>query len=239
MLPAAALPDPRRERFQALKTRLHAAPGAAGISLDNVLPTAITALDALLGGGFPTGSLVTLEGPGSSGRWSIAAALLAGATRRGLGAVIDGGELYPPSLEAAGVRLDRLLIVPAKTPVGAARAADLLLRSRAVRVVVMGAVSLRAAVWTRLANLAQRAGVLLLVVAERVWPELSASASLRVGFSIERALLHGTRGLWGTLAGFDLCAQVRKRKRTPGGAGGAFVTVRSLMTSGSYGCLSM
>jgi len=224
MLPATALPDPRRERFQDLKTQLHAAPGAAGISLDSLLPTAVAALDTLLGGGFPMGSLVTLEGPCSSGRWSIAAVLLAAATRRGLGAVIEAGGLYPPSLEAAGVRLDRLLVVPAKTPVGIARAADLLLRSRAVRVVVMGATSLRAAVWTRLANLAQRAGVLLVVVAERVWPELSASASVRVGFCIERAIMHGTRGLWSTFAGFDLRAHLRKHKRT---RGGAFATVRS------------
>jgi hypothetical protein len=231
MLPATALPDPRRERFQDLKTRLHATPGAAGIALENVLPTAVSAIDALLGGGFPLGSLVTLEGPCSSGRWSIAATLLAIATRRGLGAVIDEGELYPPSLEAAGVRLDRLLIVPAKTPVGIARAADLLLRSRAVRVVVMAAPSLRAAVWTRLAKLAQRAGVLLVVVAARAWPELSASASVRLGFRFERAIVNGTRGLWCTFAGFDLRVQAHKHKRA---FGGAFVNVRSLLllTSG-------
>jgi hypothetical protein len=229
MLPAAALPDPRRERFQDLKTRLHATPGAAGIALENALPTAVLALDELLGGGFPLGSLVTLEGPGSSGRWSIAAVLLAVATRRGLGAVIDEGELYPPSLEAAGVRLERLLIVPAKTPVGIARAADLLLRSRAVRVVVMAAASLRAAVWARLATLAQRAGVLLVVVAARVWPELSASASLRLGFSFEHALMRGPRGLWSTFDGFELRAHLRKHKRAP--HGGAFVTLRSLLSS--------
>ena len=228
MLPATALPDPRRGRFQDLKTRLHATSGAAGMLLEDAMPTAITAFDTLLGGGFPMGSLVTLEGPCSSGRWSIAATLLAAATRRGLGAVIDEGELYPPSLEAAGVRLDRLLIVPAKTPVGIARAADLLLRSRVVRVVVMAATSLRAAVWTRLASLAQRAGVLLVVVATRAWPELSASASVRVGFSFERALVRGTRGLWATFDGFDLRAQVRKHKRA---TGGAFVTVRSVLAS--------
>lgn len=227
MLPQLATPDPRRERFQDLKTRLHATPGTPGIALENVLPTAVLAIDALLGGGFPLGSLVTLEGPCSSGRWSIAATLLAAATRKGLGAVIDEGELYPPSLEAAGVRLDRLLIVPAKTPVGIARAADLLLRSRAVRVVVMAAPSLRAAVWTRLANLAQRAGVLLVVIAARVWPELSASASVRLGFCFERAIVNGTRGLWSTFAGFDLRVQAYKHKRA---AGGAFVSVRSLLS---------
>src|SRR5579863_8411809 len=181
MLPSAAFSDPRHERFNELKSRLSAASSGAGTPLEGLVASAVSAIDTLLGGGFPAGSLVTLEGPGSSGRWSVAASLLAGATRRGLGAVIDAGELYPPSLEAAGVRLDRLLIVPAKTPAGIARAADVLLRSRVARVVDMPVATFRSAVWVRLAALAQRAGALLVVVATRVWPELSASATVRLG----------------------------------------------------------
>ena len=213
MLPAAAFPDPRRERFEDLKARLAGLSGAPRTSLEGMIPTALTAIDTLLGGGFPAGSLVTLEGPRSSGRWGIAAALLAQATRRGLGAVIGEGELYPPSLEAAGVRLDRLLIVPAKTPIGIARAVDVLLRSRIARVVAMSAAMLRAAVWTRLASLAQRTGALLVVVAERVWPELSMNASVRLGLSSVQALMRGKHGPWTLFAGFDVRACVRKFKR--------------------------
>ena len=212
MLPAAALPTPRQRLFDELKERLHAGPGAVSLTLGHALSTGLDALDHLLGGGVPLGSLVTLEGHGSAGRWSIAASLLAQVTRRGLGAVIDDGELYPPSLEAAGVRLDRLLVVPAKTPVGVARAVDMILRSRVARVVVMGAPMLRAAVWTRLASLAHKAGAVLVVIATRAAAELTGVATLRLGCVFERPIVQGTRGLWCCFAGFHVRAEIRKHK---------------------------
>ena len=46
-------------------------------------PTGLASLDALLGGGFPSGRLCEIAGPLSSGRTSIALALLAQATRAG------------------------------------------------------------------------------------------------------------------------------------------------------------
>ena len=208
---------PARIDFQELKARFHAAGVAPRAARESLFPTAIPSIDALLGGGFPHGSLVTLEGRGSAGARSIAAALLAQATRRGLGAVIDGGELYPPSLEAAGVRLDRLLVVPAGTPVRAARAADLLLRSRIARVVVMAVGSgppvgrgLRAAVWTRLANLAQKAGAILVVLCSRAIAELSAAATVCLSCRVAQPVHTGTRGIWGVFAGYELQAELRK-----------------------------
>ncbi len=219
MLPAAALPQRRNELFEELKERLHAAPGAVGVGVDGAVKTGIEGLDCLLGGGFPPGSLVTLEGHGSAGRWSIAAAVLAQVTRRGLGAVIDDGELYPPSLEDAGVRLDRLLVVPAKTPVGIARAVDLILRSRVARVIVMSAPALRAAVWTRLATLAHRAGAVLIVIAGRASVELAGVATVRLGCMFDRAVIRGTRGVWGCFSGFTLRTELRKHKILPRGGG--------------------
>lgn len=209
---------PARPDFQELKARFHAAGAAPRTGREALFPTAIADIDALLGGGLPCGSLVTLEGCGTAGARSIAAALLAQATRNGLGAIIDGGELYPPSLEAAGVRLDRLLIVPAGTPIRAARAADLLLRSRTARVVVMAAVTLRAAIWTRLANLAHKAGAVLVVLVvasvppSRAIPELSAAATVCLSCRIERPVHTGTRGIWGVFTGFELRAELRKHK---------------------------
>jgi len=221
---------PARTDFQALKARFIAAAGAVRAAREPSLSTAVPALDQLLGGGIPCGSVVTLEGFGSAGCRSIAAALLAQATSRGLGAIIDNGELYPPSLEAAGVRLDRLLIVPAGTPVGIARSVDMLLRSRTARVVVMGAATLRAAVWSRLANLAQRAGAVLVVLGGRVAAELSAVATVCLTCRIERPVLQGTHGLWGVFAGFELRAELRKHKRAAGG-GAAFMVSLSRLTS--------
>jgi hypothetical protein len=209
---------PARTDFQELKARFHAAAAAPRTGREPLFPTAIASLDALLGGGLPCGSLVTLEGYGTAGARSIAAALLAQATRTGLGAIIDGGELYPPSLEAAGVRLDRLLIVPAGTPVRAARAADLLLRSRVARVVVMAvcdgtpAVTLRAAVWGRLASLAHKAGAVLVVLAVRAIVEISAAATVCLSCRIARPVHTGTRGIWGVFTGFELQAELRKHK---------------------------
>src|SRR5712664_2729042 len=71
----------------------------------------VTELDAVLGGGFPRGSLVELCGPASSGRTSLAFSLLAQATERQEAcAFVDVSDsLDPVSLAAAGVDLPRLL----------------------------------------------------------------------------------------------------------------------------------
>jgi len=74
-------------------------------------PSGVTELDAVLGGGFPRGSLVELCGPACSGRTSLAFSLLAQATERQQAcAFVDVSDsLDPVSLAAAGVELPRLL----------------------------------------------------------------------------------------------------------------------------------
>src|SRR5215831_11515794 len=74
-------------------------------------PSGIAELDAVLGGGFPRGSIVELCGPASSGRTSLAFSLLAQATERQEAcAFVDVSDsLDPLSLAAAGVELPRLL----------------------------------------------------------------------------------------------------------------------------------
>src|SRR6267143_5987212 len=74
-------------------------------------PSGVTELDAVLGGGFPRGSLVELCGPASSGRTSLAFSLLAEATERQQAcAFVDVADsLDPLSLAAAGVELPRVL----------------------------------------------------------------------------------------------------------------------------------
>src|ERR1700746_535291 len=74
-------------------------------------PSGVRELDAVLGGGFPRGSLVELCGPASSGRTSLAFSLLAEATERQQAcAFVDVADsLDPLSLAAAGVDLARLL----------------------------------------------------------------------------------------------------------------------------------
>lgn len=76
-------------------------------------PCGVAELDAVLGGGFPRGSLVELCGSASSGRTSLALSLLAQSTaRQETCAFVDVSDaLDPSSLAAAGVDLARVLWV--------------------------------------------------------------------------------------------------------------------------------
>jgi hypothetical protein len=201
----------RRTAFEALKAELNAKASLPSLPVEGSVATSIPELDRLLEGGFPPGAVATLEG--TIGRWSVAAGLVAATTRRSLVAILDDGTLYPPSLAEAGVRLERVLVVPARKALEAARAVDILLRSRICRLVLMPAIALRDAVWTRLATLAHRSGVLLIVMAAHAGVALSAAAELRLHCTLERIVMHGTRGLWGRFAGFELCVGLRKHKR--------------------------
>jgi hypothetical protein len=200
-------------------------PAAFARAGEPVVATAIPAVDRIVGGGFPCGTIATVEGRPSSGRTALAARLLAVATHTGLGAVI-GDELFPPALAAAGVRLERLLIVPVTDPAGIARAADIVLRSGAFRVVVIPALrsgrGTGAATWTRLASLAHRAGAVLLAIGTNPSDELRYFASLRVETAIERIRWNGPPGHFGELAGYDVRATVRKHKRAAPGASALF-----------------
>jgi hypothetical protein len=190
---------------------------------DAVLRTGIPEFDRILGGGLPRGTIATLEGAPSSGRMAIAARLLAVGTSAGLGALV-GTPAFPPALCAAGVRLERLLIVSVAEPVGAARAADILLRSGAFAVVVIPALpsgrGTGSATWTRLASLAHRANAVLIAVGREASSELRYFASVRLETAIERIRWNGPPGHFGTLAGYDVRATVRKHKRAAPGASG-------------------
>jgi hypothetical protein len=213
--PSHSEPDEgsRRRNFELLKARLSAKPSA--FPVEELIPTSVPELDRLLGGGFPAGSVATLEG--ETGRWSLAAGLIAGMTRRSLVAILDDGGLYPPALAEAGASLERVLVVRARRALAMARAADILLRSRICRLVLMPAVPLRDAVWERLAKLAYRSGVLLIVIAVRAGAALSAAAGVRLYCSLEQIIMHGQCGLWGSVAGFELSVDVRKHRHMAAG----------------------
>lgn len=75
------------------------------------LPTGISSIDALLGGGFPRGQVSEVYGPVSSGRTGLVDALVTRTTRGGgLAAWMDPGDRLDPATAAwAGVDLTRLL----------------------------------------------------------------------------------------------------------------------------------
>lgn len=226
--------DQRRASLQSLRAALStghraASPAAFTCAEEDLIRSGLGELDAALGGGFPRGIVATLEGPPGSGRSALAARLLAGATSGGgLGALIESpagpeGSFYPPALAAAGVDLQRLLVVPARDAAGVARAADILLRAAAFGVVVIPTVTLKATAWTRLASLAHRANVLLLALGTGASDELRYFASLRVRLQPSHVRWAGGEGLFCTLAGIAVEASVLKHKRAAPGKRARFV----------------
>ncbi|MGZ3497695.1 MAG: hypothetical protein ACXWNK_18305 [Vulcanimicrobiaceae bacterium] len=207
------------QAFQALKSGLDLGAARQTVSSgERLVRSGFEELDRALGGGFPRGAIGTLEGTVSSGRTAIAAGLLTGATARGLAAVVDDGSFYPPGLAAAGVRLERLLVAPAGNALGVARAADILLRSRAFDVVIVPAAPLKTEVWSRLAGLTQKADALLLVLGASARTELAYFASARVGCAIERVLWCNESGPFCELGGYEIRASVLKHRRAAPGA---------------------
>lgn len=217
-MPQTLQPTTFLELRAALSSRFRESTAAAFTAADATLcGTGIPQLDHALAGGFPRGIIATLEGAPSSGRSAIAARLLAQATARGFAAVVDDGALHPPSLAAAGVVLERLLVVCAREPRAVARAVDITIRSGVFSVVVIPAISLAGAIWTRLAGLAHRSNVLLLTLGRQASHELRYFASLRVATHLQQALWSGAAGLFGALAGCDVRATVVKHKRAAPG----------------------
>ncbi len=220
--------DQRRAALDGLRAALSAghraaSPEAFTLAEESVVRSGLRELDAALGGGFPRGIVATLEGMPGSGRSAVAARLLATATASGgLGALVEfsngpDGAFYPPALAAAGVDLERLIVVTATDAAGVARAADILLRAAAFGVVVIPAVSLRAQAWTRLASLTHRANALLVALGSEASDELRYFASLRIRLQASHVNWSGGDGLFCTLAGIGVDASVLKHKRAAPG----------------------
>ncbi len=243
----AAAADQRRLGFEEVRARVsavhrNALPQTWGITEESIVRTGLDSLDAALSGGFPRGAIATLEGMPGSGRSAVAARLLAAATADGgLGALVEmtgdsEGTLYPPALAAAGVALERLLIVHPSDARKVARAVDIVLRSAAFGVVVMPTVALRAPVWTRLATLAHHANAVLVALGAEASQELRYFASLRIRFHTADVHFAGQSGLFATLAGIASEASVLKHKRAAPGRH-AFFTCTTFESGAPLGAL--
>ena len=156
------------------------------------VPSGAATVEALLGGGWPQGKVGELVGAASSGRTAVAAATVAAATARGeVAAWVDAADaLDPAAAAAAGVRLDRVLWVRPRGVGEAVRAAELVLETGGftVAVVDLGAVAIPrraarggAALGLRLARAAERAGAVVLVLAERPFAGAAAGATVALG----------------------------------------------------------
>ena len=154
-----------------LGARLYRASELASHAAERVaLPTAVPALDRLLAGGLPKGSLVELAGRRSSGRFSLELAALAAATSTGQpAALVDlGDHLDPQSAELAGVDLRRLLWARPRSAKEALTAAEMLVAVGFPLVVADLGLCPRTrwipdAAWLRLSRSAQAQGSTLLL----------------------------------------------------------------------------
>jgi hypothetical protein len=192
-MPAALPSSSRAHTVEALREqikKLEAAPRPSTF----LLPTGIEALDALLGGGLPMGTVVELWGQAASGRVTVALRALARATQEErLGAYVDcPGQLYGPFAESLGVRLSSLLWVRPKTAKEGAWAALQLVRSGAFAVTVLDVTETGHRFSLGEAKLLQDAAAksagLLLVLST---PREQVEARVRVGLTAEG--LHGLR----------------------------------------------
>lgn len=211
-----------RPTFESLKAGLDVRAGGRIVAARaDALMTGFEELDKTLCGGFPRGTIASLEGPPSSGRTALLASVLAQATQHGLAAIVDDGSLYPPDLERAGVQLDRVLVMnagPSASAKDLARCADIILRSRAFVAIAMPAVPLRATVWSRLGGLAQKAGAVVFALGVHANTELAYFASTRVRCAIDSVVWSGESGVFCELAGYDVSAHVLKARRSAPGA---------------------
>jgi hypothetical protein len=132
----------RRERLDALLRDLGSSLERAADWTEEpptLCPTGLPAIDALLGGGLPRGRLCEWSGPPSSGRTSLAHALLATTTRAGhCAGLVDLADAFDPgSAERAGVVLERILWVRPKSFDEARRCTERLLQTEGFPLVMM------------------------------------------------------------------------------------------------------
>ena len=98
---------------------------------EDPLPTSLTGLDHLLGGGLPRGELVELVGRGSCGRFAALLATLRAVTGAGEAAALvdQGAQLDPQTAAEIGIDLERLLWLRPQNLGDSLAAAELLIHT--------------------------------------------------------------------------------------------------------------
>ncbi len=191
----------------------------ASVPSGSRLATGIPDLDALIDGGLPPGRLSEIAGPASSGRTSVALALLAQATQRGeVVAWVDGAQAFDAaSAKAAGAVLERVLWARPPGPREAMRCCECLLGAHGFALVVLdqgGAPGKRQTLpissWQRLARKAAGIGTALVVLSRA--RSTGSFADLVLEMQPPRAHFSGTPTL---LDGLSIEAYVARHRTGP------------------------
>ena len=228
-------PSSRADRLQTLRRDLGSAlRQGLGTEPDTAAccPTGLPELDRLLGGGLPRGRLCELVGPSSSGRTTLALALLAAKTRGGhCAGWIDGADAFDPaSADAAGVALERVLWGRPPSLREALRCAERLLETEGFPLVVLdlaaGQSSLASTndppTWLRLARLAAGTQSTLVVLGS----ERRAGASAHLALELQPARTHWSEGLV-LLEQLEFEVVLARHRAAPAGRSVRIATARS------------
>ena len=143
-------------------------------SIKNLRPCGLTSVDTLLGGGFPSGQLVEITGPPSSGRTSVALSLLAQTTgeESELAAWVDLADAFDPvSAQSLGAHLDLILWVRAQDIPEALRSLERLVDADGIPLVFFDSSGLPGtipdSVWNRLSRVSRARDTTLILLSER------------------------------------------------------------------------
>ncbi|MBV8531055.1 MAG: hypothetical protein JO104_07030 [Candidatus Eremiobacteraeota bacterium] len=207
-----------------VERRWHGTVARVGAALLPGIPTGDAGLDAALGDhGIPRGKLTELFGAPSSGKTTLAFAMLAACTRAGdIAAFVDlPHAFFAPAAAAAGIDLLRLLVVQPPNAASARQAVDALVRGGACALVALDCAErrdvLRAHHCTRLAAQAEKTGTAFVVVSEGDSAAVASFASVRLrAEGLAPSWQTGSAGS-GRLAGCTVSVAVAKsRTAAPG-----------------------
>jgi hypothetical protein len=202
---------------------------------DELLPTTLEPLDALLGGGLPRGKVVELAGRRSAGRFSIVLAALAAATSAGEAAVlVDLGDHLDPQLaEANGVDLRRLLWIRPEKMKDAVHAVEMIAATGFQLVILdAGLHPIRGrrvaeAAWVRLARTAEAQGTAMLI--STPYPMTGTASEIVLSAQRVRPKWLGSGKSPRILAGMSVDVAVTKHRHLKEGRGARleFVTLEA------------
>jgi RecA/RadA recombinase len=206
----AALESLLERRWHGAVVRERASAGSGWLS-------GIEAVDQALGSvGIPRGRLTEVFGDCSSGKTTLVYALLAACTRRGdIGAYIDPQvSLFAPAAQAAGIELERLIVVRPSNVDALRRAVDAIVRSGACAVVAVDSAgdTLQTHHCARLVAQAEKTDTALVMISQGESQVLASFASVRLRMRRLSPMWQTGDDGGSRLAGYQVALDVTKSK---------------------------